>query len=84
MKSDPHFKQPNGIKSKKPPCKPQDGKPSMWDYRCPEYDQRSSVWVNAGTNYGVAMRQPVGHEGNPKVKVIPTGRAPTIDTDEVA
>ncbi len=30
------------------------------------YDQRSGRFVNMGDNYGVGMKQPVGHEGNPK------------------
>jgi len=30
------------------------------------YDMRSGIFVNAGVNYGVGMRQPEGHKGNPK------------------
>jgi len=41
---------------------------SPWDFTCPEYDQRSSVFVEAGTNYGVGKKNPVGHEGNPRYK----------------
>jgi len=84
MKSDPHFKQPNAIKNQRPKDKPKDGVNSPWDFRCPQYDQRSSNWVNAGTHYGVAMKQPVGHEGDPKMRVstLPFGRVKTMDTDE--
>ncbi len=60
------FKDPAGIKSQKPMDKPVDGKKSPFDFRCPQYDQRSSCFVNAGTDYGVGHRQPVGHSENPK------------------
>jgi len=85
MKSNPHFKQPNAIKKQEPECKPKDGKASFWQFKAPEYDQRSGPWISAGTNYGKAINQPVGHEGNPKtrVDVLPFGRPPTMDTDEV-
>lgn len=86
MKSDPHFKQPNAIRNQRPKDMPIDEVKSPWDYRCPQYDQRSSSWVNAGTCYGIAMKQPVGHEGNPKtrVSILPFGRVPTMDCDETA
>lgn len=76
------FKEPNAIKSQKPQDKPKDGKNTPWDYRCPQYDQRSSCYVQAGTNYGQGMRQPVGHDGNPKQRVptMPFGRVKTMDT----
>jgi len=84
MKSDPYFKDPIKIKKQKPKDEPKDGVKSPWDFRCPQYDQRSSNWVNAGTNYGVGHNQPVGRVGNPKsrVDVLPYGRHPTMDTDE--
>lgn len=63
------FDSPNKIKSQKPKNKPVDGKNSPWDYRCPQYDQRSGCYVQGGTDYGVGITQPVGHEGNPKQKV---------------
>ena len=61
-------------------------KKSPWDYRCPPYDERSSCYVNTGTDYGIAHRQPVGHEGNPKsrVSVLPFGRIPTMKVSRVA
>lgn len=85
MKSDSHFKEPNAIKKQKPECKPEDGVKSPWDYRCPQYDQRSGPWVNAGTHYGKGINQPIGHEGNPKMRVstMPFGRIATMDADEV-
>lgn len=64
------FKETNAIKMQKPEDKPKDEKTSLgWDFRCPQYDQRHSRFVKAGTNYGVGMRQPVGHAGNPKTVV---------------
>ena len=58
---------------------------SPWDFSCPQYDQRSSNFINAGTHYGVAMRQPVGHEGNPKVQVpcLPNTRVNTMQDDDL-
>lgn len=80
------FKEPNAIKSQKPQDKPKDGKNTPWDFRCPQYDQRSSCFVQAGTNYGIAHKQPVGHEGNPKTRAptMPFGRVKTMKTDEKA
>jgi hypothetical protein len=79
------FKEPNAIKKQKPKDKPMDGKNSPWDYRCPQYDQRSSNFVNAGTHYGVGINQPVGHEGNPKTRVdtMPFGRVKTMRDDDL-
>jgi hypothetical protein len=78
------FKETNSIKNQRPEDKPVDGKNSPWDFRCPQYDQRSSNFVNAGTHYGVGMNQPVGHKDNPKqyVDVLPFGRVNTMRTDE--
>lgn len=79
---DTGFKEPNAIKNQKPKNQPKDGKNTPWDYRCPQYDQRSSCFVKAGTNYGVGHRQPVGSEGNPKQRVptMPFGRVKTMST----
>lgn len=63
------FSDPIEIKHQREENKPIDGKNSPWDFRCPQYDQRSSNFVNAGTNYGVGHRQPIGHSGNPKKEV---------------
>lgn len=78
------FKDPISIKDQKPKDKPMDGKKSPWDFTCPQYDQRSSCFVNAGTHYGVGHRQPVGHEGNPKSRAptLPMGRVNTMEVDE--
>jgi hypothetical protein len=86
MKGNSHFHEPNAIKRQRRETKPKDGAGDNWDFRCPTYDQRSSNFVNAGTYYGPCMRQPVGHTGNPKVRVptLPYGRIATMDTDEIA
>ena len=76
------FKDATAIKNEKPMNKPSDGKKSPWDFTCPEYDQRTSCFVSAGTNYGVGHRQPVGSESNKKESVIPLGRVNTMRVDE--
>ena len=80
------FDDPDKIKYQKPKDKPVDGKNSPWDFRCPQYDQRSSNFVNAGTDYGVGLRQPVGHKGNPKetVSTLPSyKKVKTLRDDEL-
>ena len=79
------FKDPIAIKSQKPKDKPLDGKNSPWDFTCPQYDQRSSCFVNAGTHYGVGHNQPVGHKENPKqvAPCLPRGKVNTMRVDEV-
>ena len=80
------FADPARIKAQRPNDKPVDGKKSPWDFTCPQYDQRSSCFVNAGTHYGVANKQPIGHSGNAKdkVDVLPYGRVNTMRIDEKA
>lgn len=65
--------------------KTRETKKSPWDFRCPHYDERSSCYVNAGSHHGVGHRQPIGHEGNPKVRVdtLPFGRVSTMEDDDV-
>jgi hypothetical protein len=84
INDDSGFADPDKIKYQRPEDKPKDGKNSPWDFRCPQYDQRSSNFVNAGTHYGVGINQPVGHSGNPKarVDVLPYGRVNTMRVDE--
>ena len=81
---DSKFHEPNAIKYEKEKEMPKDGKNSPWDFRCPHYDQRTSSFINAGTHYGTAMKQPVGHEGNPKQRApcLPFGRIDTMRVDE--
>jgi prolyl-tRNA editing enzyme YbaK/EbsC (Cys-tRNA(Pro) deacylase) len=78
------FKDPTAIKSQRPKDHPVDSKKSPWDFKCPQYDERSSSFVNAGTHYGVGHIQPVGHKEHPKqfVDVLPQGRVRTMRDDE--
>jgi hypothetical protein len=75
---------PDRIKFEREREKPLDAKKSPWDFRCPQYDQRSSNFVNAGTHYGVGIDQPIGHTGKPKMRVdvLPFGRISTMRDDE--
>lgn len=78
------FEDPSRIKDQNKDCQPEDGVKSPWDFRCPQYDQRSSNFINAGTHYGVGINQPIGHEGNPKstVAAIPRTRMDTLQNDD--
>lgn len=75
------FKDPCAIKSQTPKDKPKDGKDSLWDYRCPQYDQRSSCFVNAGTYYGEGHAQPVGTKKQMNETVVPMGRVDTLNVN---
>jgi hypothetical protein len=78
------FKDPCRIKTQVQEDEPKDGRNSPWDFRCPQYDQRSSNFINAGTHFGVGVRQPVGSVGNPtKGTAVPKGRVNTMRIDEV-
>lgn len=77
------FKDRTEIKNQKPKDQPADGKNSPWDFRCPQYDQRSSCFINAGTHYGTAVNQPIGHKGNPKSEGVPMGRINTMKVSEI-
>ena len=76
------FKDPLKIKNQRPKDQPKDGKNTPWDYRCPQYDQRSSCFVKAGTNYGVGHRQPVGTEKHSEKYAVPVGKVNTMKVDE--
>ena len=58
-------------------------KKSPWNFQCPDYDERSSCYLNAGTNYGIGHRQPVGKEGKAvsRASTLPFGRVNTLETD---
>ena len=75
------FKDPIEPRKIEPPHKPVDGKNSPWDYRAPQYDQRHSCFVNAGTDYGVGFNQPVGTEKPPTSSPVPFGRVDTMSVD---
>lgn len=53
-----------------------------WNFDQPPYDQRSSCFVNAGTNYGVGHNQPVG-KFKASGYAVPVGRVNTLKTDYV-
>lgn len=78
------FDNPTRIKDQNKDCQPEDGVKSPWDFRCPQYDQRSSNFINAGTHYGVGIAQPIGHKGNPKsvVAALPRTRKDTLQDDD--
>ena len=76
------FKDPTAIKKQEPKDKPVDGKKSPWDFRAPQYDERSSCFVNAGTHYGVGHKQPVGSETHSSKSAVPMGRVNTMRIDE--
>ena len=80
-----NFADPIRIKEQNPRDKPVDGVGVEWDFRCPQYDQRSGNHVNAGTHYGVGHRQPVGHTGNPKeyADVMPMTKHNTLQNDDL-
>ena len=48
-------------------------KTDPYDYKTMEYDNRSGGFIKAGLDFGVGMRNPVGHLGKPKefVDVLP-------------
>jgi len=78
------FSDPIAVKKQKPQDKPKDGKGSPWDFTCPDYDQRTSSFINAGNKHGVGHRQPEGREGNAKMDAatLPFGRVSTMKVDE--
>jgi len=78
------FKDRIAIKKEGPKRKPDNGKPDdlIWNFRCPQYDERSSCFVNAGTHYGVGHTQPVGAKNPTNANPIPYGRVDTLRIDE--
>jgi len=47
-----------------------------WDFTQPCYDERNTI--NAGSEYGVGVNQPVGSKEQLNTKVIPVGRVDTL------
>lgn len=80
------FKETTKIRKQNPKDNPKDADNTWWDCQQPQYDQRSSCFVNVGTHYGVGYNQPIGHVGNPKpvVDVLPRDRrkVTTMEVDE--
>lgn len=53
-----------------------------WNFDQPPYDERTSCYVNAGTNYGVGHSQPIG-KFKARPYAVPTGRITTMKSDYV-
>lgn len=51
-----------------------------WNFDQPPYDERTSCYVNAGTQFGTGKRQPVGTTDNKGPHAIPMGRVNTLET----
>ncbi len=56
---------------------------SPWDFTCPDYDQRSSCFVNAGSHHGVGYKQPVGTLKHNNKGAVPVGKGMGMTTDYV-
>ena len=69
------FKNPIAVKEGKKLQNP-------WNFDQPPYDERTSCYVAAGTDYGVGHNQPVGKEKSGAYS-IPMGRVNTMKTDHV-
>lgn len=68
------------------PIAPEKGRigKSPWNFEAPPYDERTSCFIEAGTDYGLGFRQPVGRVGKAKTEeVVPTGKMKTLQTDYV-
>jgi len=79
------FADPIKIEDQNPKDFPRDSIESPWDFSCPQYDQRSSVFINAGAHFGVGRRNPVGHTGPAKQEVpcLPNTRRNTTQDDDL-
>ena len=70
------FKDPIEVKNPK--------KNFKWDFAAPVYDERTSCFIEAGSNYGKGHKQPVGgFKARSMDEVIPKGRIETLRTDYV-
>ncbi len=60
----------------------QETKKAPWDFRAPDYDERTSCYTNAGSHYGVGKVQPVGHKDGASMDApcLPNGRVETMVT----
>ena len=56
-----------------------------WTFTAPEYDERTSKFVDAGSHYGIGKKNPVGHKGEAKQRVdtMPFGKPKLMETDWV-
>lgn len=53
----------------------------LWNFDAPDYDKRSSSFVNAGTHHGVGKTQPVGSLKHSNKEVIPCGHPHEMRVD---
>lgn len=69
------FNDPIKPRSVFPKQKPVDGKNSPWDLECPDYDQRTSVFIRCGQDYDTGFNGPVGSKEAAKlfVPALPQG-----------
>lgn len=56
---------------------------SPWNFDQPEYDERSSCYVNTGSHYGVGYRQPVGKFKASNKGGVPVGKGMGMTVDEI-
>lgn len=56
---------------------------SPWSFEQPEYDQRSSCFINAGTHHGVGKTQPVGSKTYSNKLPFPVGSHNMMKVDDV-
>jgi hypothetical protein len=69
------FKDPIAVKEGKKVRNP-------WSFSQPPYDERTSCYIRAGTDYGEGHRQPVGKfKAGPYA--VPKGMVNTLKTDHV-
>lgn len=54
-----------------------------WNQVQPEYDDRTSCYVNVGSHYGVGKNQPVGSLSHSMKGEVPKGRPTQMRVDEV-
>ncbi len=76
------FKEPNAVKKEKPKDANMEGaRKDAYNFHMPEYDERTSSCFRNGTDYGVGINQPIGHDGpaKSKVEVLPFGRVKTLN-----
>lgn len=73
------------VTKQNPKEQPRDGINSPWDFTCPQYDQRSGNFIDAGAHFGVGRRSPVGHTGPAKQEVpcLPCTRRNTTQDDDL-
>lgn len=69
-----------GFKDRLEPKIPKKNLRTPWNFEAPQYDERTSCYVSAGTDYGIGVTQPVGHSGNPKSEGVPKGKVNTLST----